>query len=70
MTLGIPGTGPYGRIRMLQTNILCSQYEIDLIAQGLKRGSKAGYQKSIAAARAEIRAIRASIKGGEKSSNQ
>lgn len=42
MALGVPGTGPYGQIRMLQEEINACEYELWLIAEGIRinRGSK------------------------------
>lgn len=42
MTLGVPGNGPYGRIRSLQNEISDCKYELGLITRGMRRkfGSK------------------------------
>lgn len=37
MALGIGGTGPYGQIRALRTEISNYKYELSLISQGHRR---------------------------------
>ncbi len=69
MTLGIQGTGPYGRIRVLQREISDCKYELRLIAQGMRReiGSKR-LNEIILANRAEIRSIKAAQKAKKSDS--
>ncbi len=62
MALGVPGTGPYGRIRELYRQIDDYKYKISLIDQDVKMGSKASYQKKITVVRAEIKQIRKKAK--------
>jgi len=67
MTLGIAGSGPYGRIRHLQEEINACKYELGLIAEGMRRslGSKR-LKEIILADRAEIRTIKANQKAMRK----
>lgn len=59
MALGIAGTGPYGRIRSLQQEISGCKYELELIAQGMRRKrSPKKLREIIANNRAEIRKIK------------
>ena len=62
MTIGIGGTGPYGKIRSLREEIGNYRYGIYLIENGLTRGSVAACKKKMAACREEIRTINASLK--------
>jgi hypothetical protein len=63
MTLGVPGTGPYGEIRRLLALIENCEYGLSLIEMKIKssRGKKA-LEKSIVEYKQAIREIRAQIK--------
>lgn len=62
MASGITGTGPYSQLRTLRQEIRNCEYEIFLIEEGIKHGSKTGYKKRIVANRLEIKNISAEIK--------
>jgi len=58
MTLGIQGTGPYGKIRQLRNNISNCKYELRLIEMGMRRRlGKKKLLEIIATNRAEIKRI-------------
>jgi hypothetical protein len=60
MTLGVQGTGPYGKIRSLQHEINDCKYELGLIAEGMRRPlSSKRLNEIIEENRAKIRAIKA-----------
>ncbi|HVT74839.1 MAG TPA: hypothetical protein VHD69_00215 [Candidatus Paceibacterota bacterium] len=63
MALGIPGTGPYGSVRALRTDINDCKYELRLISEGMRRpiGSKR-LKEMIETNRAKIRAITAAAR--------
>ncbi len=70
MASGVPGTGSYGLIRRLQTEINLCKYEIGLIEQGMRRQvSKKRLEEVIAKNRAEIRQIKAENKAKKKFSS-
>lgn len=69
MTLGITASGPYGRIRSLRREISDCRYELELIAQGMRRKlSSKRLNEIIKADRAEIREIEATEKAKKSKS--
>ena len=58
MTIGIDGTGPYGRIRNLRTLVSDCKYELRLISEGIKRTrGKRNLEEALDRYRLEIRSI-------------
>ena len=67
MALGVFGSGPYGEIRQIRTEIEACKYELRLKSEGMRRrGTKKGLTQAIETYRARIRKILATEKRRKK----
>jgi hypothetical protein len=67
MTLGVYGTGPYGKINSLRNIISNCEYELQLMEMGVKSTRfKKGYLRTIAECKEKIKAIRTKEKARKK----
>lgn len=57
LTLGVPGTGPYSRVRTLNSYIINLTYELNLYDQGVKKKGRKAIEKALEEHKEEKRQI-------------
>ncbi len=71
MTLGVYGTGPYGKLRSLRSEVRNIEYELWMMEQGHKgKKYKKGYERRLVELKVEIKQVLKEIKKAKKRTSE